>query len=112
MGGPSGSPRGGCGPVKASARKRPALICGAVDVPDIITATSPATVAVVAGAPPLYGMWTMSIPARAFRRSMVRWCWLPFPPEAYCSGGVVAGAGSVNLGKARAGPAGLDTPQD
>ena len=24
-----------CGPVKASARKRPALICGAVEVPDI-----------------------------------------------------------------------------
>src|SRR5881409_2361601 len=53
-----------CGPVKASARRRPALICGAVEVPDIITATSPATVAVVAGAPPLYGTWIMSIPAR------------------------------------------------
>src|SRR5258708_23512319 len=100
--GTSGNTRERCVPVKASARKRPALICGAVDVPDIITATSPATVAVVAGAPPLYGMWTMSIPARALSRSIVRSCWLPFPPEAYCSGGVARRADSVELRKGRA----------
>src|SRR5260370_34921796 len=87
------------GPVYASARRRPALICGAVEVPDIITATSPATVAVVAGAPPLYGMWIMSIPARAFKRSMVRGCWLPLPPEADGSGGLARGAYSMHSGK-------------
>ena len=42
-----------CLPVNASARRRPALICGALEVPDMVTATSPATVAVAAGEPPL-----------------------------------------------------------
>ena len=41
-----------CAPETASARRRPALIIGAVEVPANIAATSPATVAVVAGAPP------------------------------------------------------------
>src|SRR2546426_10291629 len=88
MVGTSGSRLERFGPVYASTRRRPALICGAVEVPDIIAATSPDTVAVVAGAPPLYGICTSAIPARPFSRSIVRWCWLPLPPEAYCSGGV------------------------
>src|SRR3989442_14133766 len=88
MVGTSGSRLERFGPVYASTRRRPALICGAVEVPDIIAATSPDTVAVVAGAPPLYGMCASAIPARPFSRSIVRWCWLPLPPEAYCSGGV------------------------
>src|SRR2546425_11778538 len=88
MVGTSGSRLERFGPVYASTRRRPALICGAVEVPDIIAATSPDTVAAVAGAPPLYGICASPIPARPFSRSIVRWCWLPLPPEAYCSGGV------------------------
>src|SRR5207302_9290902 len=84
------------GPVYASTRRRPALICGAVEVPDIIAATSPDTVALVAGAPPLYGICTSAIPARPFSRSIVRWCWLPLPPEAYWSGGSPPLAYSLN----------------
>src|SRR2546422_10085150 len=87
MVGTSGSRLERFGPVYASTRRRPALICGAVEVPDIIAATSPDTVAAVAGAPPLYGICASPIPARPFSRSIVRWCWLPLPPEAYCSGG-------------------------
>src|SRR6266513_5088553 len=49
----------------------------------------------------------MSIPARAFKRSMVRWCWLPLPPEAYCSGGLARRAYSMNWGNVRAGTEGL-----
>src|SRR5206468_6214833 len=88
MVGTSGSRLERFGPVYASTRRRPALICGAVEVPDIIAATSPDTVAAVAGAPPLYGICASPIPARPFSRSIVRWCWLPLPPEAYCSGGI------------------------
>ena len=40
-------------PATASARMRPALICGADDVPEKSAATSPEMVAAVAGAPPL-----------------------------------------------------------
>src|SRR5256885_13554195 len=99
MVGTSGSRLERFGPVYASTRRRPALICGAVEVPDIIAATSPDTVAVVAGAPPLYGMCASAIPARAFSRSIVRWCWLPLPPEAYCSGGVAPLAAPVQLAR-------------
>src|SRR5438552_15422587 len=107
MAGTSGSTRERCGPVKAMARRRPARICPAVEVPDIIAATSPATVAVVAGAPPLYGTWIMLIPARALRRSMVRWCWLPLPPEPYCRGGLARRAYSMNSVQFCAGTEGL-----
>src|SRR5437879_12069555 len=97
MVGTSGSRLERFGPVYASTRRRPALICGAVEVPDIIAATSPDTVAVVAGAPPLYGMCASAIPARPFSRSIVRWCWLPLPPQAYCSGGFARLADRVNF---------------
>src|SRR2546422_11391904 len=102
MVGTSGSRLERFGPVYASTRRRPALICGAVEVPDIIAATSPDTVAAVAGAPPLYGICASPIPARPFSRSIVRWCWLPLPPEAYCSGGVARLAEPIN--SARGGP--------
>src|SRR5437667_12792006 len=88
MVGTSGSRLERFGPVYASTRRRPALICGAVEVPDIIAATSPDTVAAVAGVPPLYGICASPIPARPFYRPTVRWCRLPFPPEAYFNGGV------------------------
>src|SRR6266513_1219450 len=52
-------------------------------------------------------MWIMSIPARAFRRSIVRWCWLPLPPDAYCSGGLARRAYSMNSGNVCAGTEGL-----
>src|SRR5260221_11212259 len=96
MAGTSGSTRERCGPVKATARKRPARICPAVEVPDIIAATSPATGAVVAVAPPLYGTWTILIPARTLRASIVRWCWLPLPPEPDCDGGLGLPAASLD----------------
>jgi hypothetical protein len=39
------------------------------------------------------------MPARCFSISMVRWCWLPLPPEAYASGGLALRAYSMNSGK-------------
>src|SRR2546427_13264726 len=88
MVGPSGSRLERFGPVYASTRRRPALICGAVEVPDIIAATSPDTVAAVAGAPPLYGMCASASPARPFSRPIARGCLVPLPPAAQWSGGV------------------------
>src|SRR2546426_5111219 len=99
------------GPVYASTRRRPALICGAVEVPDIIAATSPDTVAAVAGAPPLYGICASPIPARPFSRSIVRWCWLPLPPEAYCSGGVAPLADPVKSARVWTRGCGFTTPK-
>src|SRR6267143_101208 len=52
-------------------------------------------------------MWIMLIPARALSRSIVRWCWLPLPPEAYCSGGLARRAYSMNSGNVCAGTEGL-----
>src|SRR5437016_2592829 len=109
MVGTSGSRLERFGPVYASTRRRPALICGAVEVPDIIAATSPDTVALVAGAPPLYGICTSAIPARPFSRSIVRWCWLPLPPEAYWSGGSARFAYSMNSARLCTGSCGFTT---
>src|SRR2546421_4709540 len=94
-------------PATASARILPALICGADEVPEKSAATSPDMVAAVAGAPPLYGTWTISKPARSFSISIVSWCWLPLPPEAYASGGLLFRAYSMNSGKVFGGSAGL-----
>jgi hypothetical protein len=47
------------------------------------TCTSPAINAASAGAPPLYGTWTISIPAMLLNNSPERWFALPMPDEAY-----------------------------
>ena len=91
----------------ASARSLPALIWGFVDVPANIAAVSPATVAIVAGEPPLNGTCRRSMPARCFSISIDRWCWLPLPPDAYGSGGVVRRAYSMNSWKLFTGSDGL-----
>src|SRR5678816_536020 len=96
-----------CGPETASGRNRPALICGAFELPDQTATVSPATVAAAAGEPPLYGTCSMLMPARCFSISIVRWCWLPLPPEAYASGGLAFFAYSMNSGKVFTGSDGL-----
>ena len=71
--GTSGSAGSRAIPVIASARRRPARICGSkVTSPSKINCTSPALTACSAGAPPLYGTCTRSTPARLLNISAAR----------------------------------------
>ena len=51
----------------------------------------------------MYGTCTRAIPASRLRLSIVRWCWLPLPPEAYASAGCAVRAYSMNSEKVRTG---------
>ena len=68
--------------VTASALILPALTCGtAVGGEENISCVWPAIRSIIAGAPPLYGTWTMSIPAMLLNNSPDRWPALPLPDE-------------------------------
>src|SRR5581483_518218 len=71
------------GLVTASATRRPARTYASDDAiePNTICA-SPASTALAAGPAPLYGMWTMSMPATFLNSSVVRCRFAPVPLEA------------------------------
>ena len=71
-----------CAVVTASARSLPAFTCGmALARLSNMNCVSPASSACVAGAPPLNGMWTMSVPVSTLNSSPARWPALPLLPE-------------------------------
>ena len=62
-------------------------MCGpATTVVSNIMSTWPAIVSWIAGPLPLYGMWVMSMPARALSSSSERCCEVPLPADAPVSG--------------------------
>src|SRR5690348_7817012 len=79
---------GSCGErlavVTASALKRPACTCGmAGGVVENVSATSPPSSALTAGALPLYGTCTIFVPAIDENVSPERCTIVPFPEDAY-----------------------------
>ena len=70
-------------PVCAITFSLPAFTCGRIAVGlSESTCTSPATRAITAGAPPLYGMCSMRMPAMALSISIESCEMLPLPTEA------------------------------
>src|SRR5215813_10782981 len=70
--------------VMASARMRPALMCGRSEIADdMVMSTCPPIKSGTVFAEPLYGTWTNSIPVLSRKSSMVRCEELPTPVEAY-----------------------------
>ena len=80
--GSSGASFERCAVVTASAFSLPALTCAiALARLSNMNCVSPASSACVAGAPPLYGTWTMSVPVSTLNSSPARWPALPLLPE-------------------------------
>jgi len=69
--------------VTPSAFSLPLLICAwrVLTVENSID-TSPPSTAEIAGGPPLYGTWTISMPVIDLSSSPHSWCVLPLPAEA------------------------------
>jgi len=81
--GSSGSTVRRLGLVVASALSLPALTCAAEEATlSTRTGTWPAMTSATAGALPLYGTCTMSIPAVALNISAARWVEVPLPDDA------------------------------
>ncbi len=71
------------GDMMASARTAPLLMCGS----EFGSASTPAWIrpeimSVIIGAPPVYGMWTNSMPVEVFSSSIDRWLMVRAPNEA------------------------------
>ena len=96
--------------VTASARSLPAFTCGstAATLANIMS-TSPASSAVVAGAPPLYGTWTTFTPAMTLNISPAMWKPLPLLAEAKLSLPGCALASAISSSTFFAGTAGFTT---
>src|SRR5262249_44769202 len=72
--------------VTASGRSLPASICGLADSTlETMDDTWPASTSLSAGAAPLYGTWTTSMPAALLNSSIATWSWLPTPADALLS---------------------------
>ena len=83
IGGTSGSTGERSGVATPIARSLPALNCSpAVSVSANITCTCPPTRSSSAGAPPLYGTCTMSMPVIILNISAAIWLALPMPADA------------------------------
>ena len=97
MVGTSGSAPERCGPVTASGRNFPALICGMAGTMSENTIwICPATRSVTAWMVPLYGICTMFTPTALLYISPLICDWMPLPPEPKLSWPGLAFSRAVN----------------